>query len=141
MIAIQPHPQPSSPIIYISCHRIQNTRNYYWPVIKVSCDILANLNLHISNSTHKLWIVSILISELYAETMHVHESQLYLSISVSNKLMPCLPSSLVSKMASHSSKNRIALLILACLKTNLKFSPAHMQPRVGKLISNIYNYG
>ena len=50
-------------------------------MIKVSCDILAYLNLHISNSTHKSWIVSILSSELYAETTHVHESQLYIPLN------------------------------------------------------------
>ena len=37
-------------------------------------------------------------------------------------------------MASHSSKKRIALLILASRKMNLKFSPADILPNDGKLM-------
>ena len=62
----------------------------------------------------------------------------YLSISVSNMLTSCPPFSLVSKMASHSSKNKMASLILASLKMNLKFSPALILPNDGKLINNTY---
>ena len=58
----------------------------------------------------------------------------YLSISVSSMLTSWLPFSLVSKMASHSSKKRMASLILASRKMNLKFSPAEKLPREGKLI-------
>ena len=56
----------------------------------------------------------------------------------SHMLTSCPPFSLVSKMASHSSKNKIASLILASLKMNLKFSPALMLPSEGKLISGTY---
>ena len=41
-------------------------------------------------------------------------------------------------MASHSSKNKMASLILDSLKMNLKFSPADMEPREGKLIRRIW---
>ena len=62
----------------------------------------------------------------------------YLSISVSNILTSWLPCSLVSNIASHSSKNKMASLILASRKMNLKFSPADMLPREGKLINKTY---
>ena len=41
-------------------------------------------------------------------------------------------------MASHSSKKRIASLILASRNMNLKFSSAFMMPREGKLMSNTW---
>ena len=58
----------------------------------------------------------------------------YLSISVSSMLTSWLPRSRDSKMASHSSKKRIASLILASRKMNLKFSPAEKLPSEGKLM-------
>ena len=58
----------------------------------------------------------------------------YLSISVSSMLTSWLPRSRDSKMASHSSKKRIASLILASRKMNLKFSPAEKLPNEGKLM-------
>ena len=64
-----------------------------------------------------------------------HTESLYLSISVSSRLTWCPPISLDSKMASHSSKKRMASLILASRKMNLKLSPADMKPSEGKLIS------
>ena len=48
------------------------------------------------------------------------------------------PISLDSKMASHSSKKRMASLILASRKMNLKFSPADMLPSDGKLMRRTY---
>ena len=58
----------------------------------------------------------------------------YLSISVSSMLTSWLPRSRDSKMASHSSKKRMASLILASRKMNLKFSPAEKLPSEGKLM-------
>ena len=62
------------------------------------------------------------------------EEKGYLSISVSSMLTSWLPRSRDSKMASHSSKKRMASLILASRKMNLKFSPAEKLPSEGKLM-------
>ena len=61
----------------------------------------------------------------------------HLSISVNKRLTSWPPFSRVSKIASHSSKNKMASLILDSLKMNLKFSPAAIEPRDGKLIRRI----
>ena len=58
----------------------------------------------------------------------------HLSISVSSVFTSCPPCSLVSKIASHSSKNKMASLILASRNMNLKFSPADILPSEGKLM-------
>ena len=83
--------------------------------------------------------MSCILYNMYMHPVRSDELQCYLSISVSSMLTSCPPFSLVSKMASHSSKNRMASLILASLNMNLKFSPALMLPKEGKLISNTYN--
>ena len=62
----------------------------------------------------------------------------YLSISVSSRLTWRPPSSLDSKMDSHSSKNKMASLIFASRNMNLKFSPADIVPKEGKLISKTW---
>ena len=41
-------------------------------------------------------------------------------------------------MDSHSSKNKMASLIFASRNINLKFSPADMVPREGKLMSRTW---
>ncbi len=62
----------------------------------------------------------------------------YLSISVRRRLTWWAPLSLDSNMASHSSKNRMASLILDSRKINLKLSSAFMTPSEGKLIKSTW---
>ena len=81
-------------------------------------DVHTHIHTHTHTHTHTLLMV-----------------YMYLSTSVNNKLMLWHPRFLLSKMASHSSKNKMASLTFASLKINLKFSPDDIPPRCGKLIN------